>query len=123
VSIADWYVVVLLFGAGGGIALFWIVALAARKVDAIGDFGATRNGHIAAELVTAALCLAGAVLRLGDEHAVATTASSAAGLGAVVYAALQSPGYYRAKAPHVVPILAVTALATIPAFVILAAGR
>lgn len=122
-SLADWYVVAVLLGAGAGIAGFWAVALATRRVDALGEFGATRAGHIAAEYATAALCLTGGIARILDEHGAIANTFAPLGIGALIYAVLQSPGYYRARTPAVVPVLALTGLATIPAIVVLAAGR
>jgi len=123
VSIADWYVVILLLGCGGGIAAFWVFALASRRVDALGDFGATKDGHIAAELLTAVLLLAGGAARIVSEHGSVASTLAPLGIGALLYAVFQSPGYYRRTQPAVRWILVATGLAMVPAIAVLITGH
>jgi hypothetical protein len=77
---------------GVGIAGLWIVLLAAGQVPEVAEGRVDIWFHIAAELLTAGLLVAAGVALL--RRSARARLLAAVSLGALVYTAINSPGYY-----------------------------
>jgi hypothetical protein len=87
-----WY----LLAVGSGIAVLWTVLLVTRQVPEVQDGDMAIRFHLAAEAVLAS-SLIGAGVALLAGGGVQARVLAGVGLGALVYSALNSPGYYAAQ--------------------------
>jgi hypothetical protein len=87
------YLVVLMLGSGAGILGFWAFMVGTRKVPEIREGKPAIWFHIGAEVLLAVLLIAGAIALL-VEAGTAQLALAGMGLGALLYTAINSPGYY-----------------------------
>lgn len=117
-SVSEWYVALFSLGAGAGIMAYWVIALVfgslpVPRLDLPGALA-----HVAAEMVTGALLVGGGLVALtSDAGWVEPTLG--VGLGAMVYALIQSPGFYPDdRAPRLA--LHAAWLGVLPALVLLA---
>lgn len=96
---------------GSAIALLWVVLLATGQVPEVEQGRVDIWFHLVAELVTAALLVAAGWLLLRCRAA--GPMLSAGALGALLYTALNSPGYYaEAGEPGVVLAFGLLVVAT-----------
>jgi hypothetical protein len=77
---------------GIGIAGLWVALLAAGQVPEVAEGRVDIWFHVAAELLTAGLLVAAGVALL--RHRARAHLLAAVALGALVYTAINSPGYY-----------------------------
>jgi hypothetical protein len=84
-----WFQLVL----GVGIAGLWTVLLATRQVPELTDGSRAIRFHLAVEYLTAVLLVAGGLALLLVGGSTAAVLSGVA-LGALLYSAINSPGYY-----------------------------
>lgn len=94
VSAGEWYVVVVPIVMGLGMLGFWSTAILGRDVPEITSGGTEIWFHIAAEVLTAVLLIAGGIGVLVDAEATWSITLSAFGLGMLAYTLIVSPGYY-----------------------------
>jgi hypothetical protein len=90
-TVSDWIVALFCLGSGAGVVGFWVQRLAARRVD---SKQYVMRLHVAAEFVTGAALIAGAIATFADARAPATLVLVGVGLGLLVYASVQSPAFY-----------------------------
>lgn len=111
-----WYTIVISGLMGFALIGLWAALLVRHAVPELTAGLPSIRFHIAAELLTAVALLAGAVwLAVGDEPAARLL--DAAGLGAIVYSTVNSPGYYAHRGNRTVVVmfgvLAIMAVAAI----------
>jgi hypothetical protein len=118
-----WYVAVFSLATGVMIPAFWAMLLLTGRIGELREGRRDIWLHIAAEIATGALLVAGAAALIADGQSRVSFALSGAGLGALVYTLIQSPGYYvdRRDWP-MVGLFAVTWIACLPAIALLLAS-
>jgi hypothetical protein len=84
-----WYVTLVCLGGGVGIPAYWLTAGAGEGVE--------MRFHVAAEVVTGLVLLAGGIGVIVDHRARWSVALSSLGLGLLLYAVISSPGIYAAR--------------------------
>lgn len=87
------YLVVLMLGSGAGILCFWTVMVATRRVPEIREGKRAIWFHVGAEVLLAVLLIAGGIAVL-VETGPSQLALAGVALGALLYTAVNSPGYY-----------------------------
>jgi hypothetical protein len=119
VSLSDWYLAVFSLGAGVSMLGFWAWVVATRRAGPMGEGRDDFGWHIAAEMLTGALLLAAGVALVVNADARASVILSGIGLGAVVYALVESAGHYRARGDRqMVATVVIGWVFTVPAIVI-----
>jgi len=115
-SIEAWYVTLFALGSGIAIQAYWLTALVfgALPIPRMDLPGA--RAHVVAEMITGDALIAAGLARLATDADWVLPLTGIA-LGALVYALIQSPGFY----PHQRPIRAAlygARLAAAPALVL-----
>jgi hypothetical protein len=91
---ALWYVVTVSALIGVSMLGFWSISLATGGVPEVAEGSREIWFHVAAEVVTAGLLIAGAVATVLEPSGAASTVMSWLGLGMLLYSITVSPGYY-----------------------------
>ena len=114
----EWYLAIVPILIGLGMLGFWCGAIVTRAVPEINSGEIEIWFHIAAEVATGVLLVAGGISVLADGAATPSVVLSSLSLGMLVYTLIASPGYYveRAEVSRVWMFAGIWAL-TIPAVV------
>jgi hypothetical protein len=119
VEFGDWYLAIIPILVGAGILGFWTSAIVTGRVPEIESGGIEIRFHIAAEVATGLVLIAGGLAVLVDGDAPSTVVLSSLGLGMLSYTLIVSPGYYVER--HNKPLLRMFAaiwILTIPVIVL-----
>jgi hypothetical protein len=118
-SAADWYIALFSLGSGVGILGFWGAVVARGRGREVAAGRREIAFHVAAELVTGAVLIAGGVAILADAKSRESVVMSTLGLGLLLYSLIQSPGHYIVeKDRRMVATFAATWVFAIPAIVL-----
>lgn len=88
----DTFLAVVTIGTGVMLILFWSIVVASGRLGRLAGARRDFGWHLAAEYVTGALLIAGGI-GIATEASWGTAAAGI-GLGALVYAIVESPGHY-----------------------------
>lgn len=89
-----WYVVVFSLVIGVTMPAFWVTAVLSGGVPELAEGSREIWFHIAAEVLTGVVLIAGGVATWVSGGSAETAAVSCLGLGMLAYTAIVSPGYY-----------------------------
>lgn len=118
-SAADWYIALFSFGSGAGIIGFWAGVSARGRFTEVAAGREDIGFHVAAELVTGAALVAGAIAILVEPEGRMAVVLSSLGLGLLLYSLIQSPGHYvAAKDRRMVRTFIASGILAIPAIVL-----
>jgi hypothetical protein len=112
-QICDWIVGLFCLASGVGVAGFWAMRFASRRVDTGQQM---IRLHLVAEFATASALIAAGIGTFVDARAGTTLVLVGVSLGLLVYASVQSPAFYPDE-PPVRALLWVTLLGAILIFV------
>ncbi|HEX9236865.1 MAG TPA: hypothetical protein VF972_11365 [Actinomycetota bacterium] len=118
-SAADWYLGLYSVGVGISVVGFWGWVIATGRLASLGagrdDFG----WHAAAEITAGGLLLAAGIGLFAARHAAWPGVLEAVGLGALVYALVESAGHYLARGNRLMAATVVVGwVFTIPALIL-----
>jgi hypothetical protein len=89
-----WYAALFAIATGVVIAAFWVVALATGASKRLLAQRTDAGAHVAAELVTAALLVAGGAATIARPDAISSAVLYGLGGGALAYALVEAPAHY-----------------------------
>jgi hypothetical protein len=99
-----WFAALFAIGAGGGIALFWLGAIASAQLRRFVEGRTDAPYHVAAELLTAGLLIAGGICTIQGPDGTTSKILFGLGCGALSYALTEAPGHYLRRGPRVIAV-------------------
>lgn len=99
-----WFATTFAIGAGAGIAIFWLGAMATGRAHRFIEGRTDGAFHIAAELVTGALLIGGGIATIAAAETTSSKLLFGLGCGTLVYALSEAPGHYLRHGPRVIAV-------------------